>query len=138
MASYSSENPKFRVGEVVQVRVPFLTTAAAEDKNILIMECMSHPFIITFAVINFTALDTFADGVDIDVEVDDGTTETTLAYYDTVGGGSATAVDTIYSMSAGTVAPRCPVGSWLQLHVDDDENAACEGVVYLEGYYEAG
>jgi len=135
MASYSSENPKFRVGEAVQIRVPFLTTAAAQDKNILILECMSHPFIITFAVINFTALDTFASGVDIDVEVDDGSTETTLAYYDTI---NTTAVDTIYSMVGGSVAPRCPVGSWLQLHVDDDEDAACEGVVYLEGYYEAG
>lgn len=136
MASYSSENPKFRVGEVVQIRVPFLTTAAAQDKKILIMECMSHPFIITFAVINFTVLDAdCAAGVDIDVEVDDGSTETTLAYYDTI---NTTAVDTIYSMVDGAVAPRCPVGNWLQLHIDDDDNEACEGVVYLEGYYEAG
>ena len=134
MGTPGSQNPKYNVGDVVCFHVPFLTTAAAQDKNILVMEADTHKFVISFLSINFTVIDTFASGVDIDLEIDNGTTETVLATYDTVAG---TAIDTIYSLTgASNVAPVVPPGYWLQLRVDDDEDAACEGTLYIEGYFE--
>jgi len=113
--------------DVKTLNVYFETTAAAQDKNILIMY-VNQAIQIVGARIMFEALDDFANGVDIDLEKDDGTTETVLASYDTDGD---TAADTIYRM-VPAASQIVEAGVWLQLRVDDDEDAACIGHLALD------
>lgn len=117
--------------ELKHATVWFRTTAATEDIDMLILTPRDRPIRVIDARLMFFALDTFDSGVDIDLEKDDGTTETEFANYDTVGGGTPTAVSTIYSFTFSGDG-KIPVGSWLQLHVDDDEDAACGGVVEVD------
>ena len=117
--------------ELKYMSVFFRTTAAAEDINLFLLQPRERPIRVHRASLMFISLDTYASGVDLNLETDNGTTETEMAVYDTVGGGSATAVDTIYEMSF-TGDRRVEVGEFLQLHIDDDEDAACGGMLYLE------
>ncbi len=104
------------------------TTAAAQDIDVGVFYAR-RKYRVVDARVFFHALDTFASGVDIDLESDDGSTETVLATYDTVGGASATAVGTWYDMAEAVEACEVDEGEWLQLRVDDDEDAAC-GLTY--------
>ena len=109
------------------LNVAFHTTAAAEDKNVHIMH-VTQDILVLFAKVVFETIDTFASGVDIDLESDNGTTELVLATYDTAGG---TAVDTVYAMTPAA-SMQVAGGYRLQLHIDDDEDTACIGHVELQ------
>jgi len=117
--------------ELKHVAVWFRTTAAAEDIDVLLLTPRDRPIRVIDARLMFFALDTFASGVDIDLEIDDGTTETEIANYDTVGGGTPTAVSTVYSFTL-TAATKVAVGEWLQARVNDGEDAACGGVIEVD------
>lgn len=116
-----------RGSDVKVINVAFHTTTAAEDKNVHIMH-VTQNILILFAKIVFENLDTFASGVDIDLEKDDGTTETELATYDTIAG---TVKDVVYTM-APAASMQVSEGYRLQLHVNDAEDAACVGHVEIQ------
>ena len=124
---------KFHEGkdELKFLSVFFRTTTAAEDIDLLLIQPLERPIRVRGVRVMFFALDTFASGVDLNLQTDNGTTETEIANYDTVGGESATAVKTVYDFTLST-DQRVEVGEWLQLQIDDDEDAACGGVVQLE------
>lgn len=107
--------------------VYFETTAAAQDINVFIFQVWRKPIRVLKVEAQFSVIDTFASGVDIDLETDDGTTETVIATYDTASG---TDVDTVYEFAYITDL-RVEEGERLQLHVNDDEDAACVGVVAI-------
>lgn len=114
-------------GVIKELVFPFITTAAAMDANFPLIEPDEKKIAIVDAKVVFQQLDTFASGVDIDLEVDDGSTETEIANYDTVSG---TATNTWYTFTF-TDSRIVTVDEWLQLRVDDDEDAACQGVVVI-------
>lgn len=127
-------NPKYRVGEAEVLTQHIKTTAAAQDIDVLLLEAREKPFYVENVSFKFTELDTFASGVDLNVESDDGTTETEIANYDTVSG---TDVDTIYDATF-TGERRVEIGEWLQVRIDDNEDAACGVTITLEFYWLAG
>lgn len=112
-------------------QVSFKTTAAAQDVDIMMVEAVEKPIRLLKASIMFTELATFASGVDLDIETDDGSTEAEVANYDTV---SSTAVKTRYAFTFSDEAV-IDVGEWFQLRVDDDETTAC-GFTVLFAYIE--
>ena len=124
---------KFHEGkdELKFLSVFFRTTTAAEDIDLLLIQPLERPIRVRGVRVMFFALDTYASGVDLNLQTDTGTTETEIANYDTVGGESATAVKTVYDFTLSN-DQRVEVGEWLQLQIDDDEDAACGGVVQLE------
>jgi hypothetical protein len=129
----SSEREVYAVGkdELKYAALPFITTASAMDADFPILYAVDRPIlVIGKPKVMFQQLDTFNSGVDINLETDDGSTETEVANYDTVGGGSATATGTMYDF---TVSERIRIepGEWLQARVDDDEDAACQGVILV-------
>jgi len=125
------ENRTLHPRPVQYINIHFVTTAAAQDLNRLVLQAIHKPILVVDARLVFVSIDTFASGVDIDLETDDGTTEVVCNTYDT---DADTAVDTVLELApvaSGLVA----VGSWLQLRVDDDEDVACEGdiaIAYVE------
>jgi len=131
MAITKIVTPPGEKSEIKLLSVYFQTTAAAMDTNIQAFLGHEKAIHIVDAWVVFQALDTFASGVDIDLETDDGTTETAIANYDTVGGASATAIDTVYSFTF-TGARKVAAGTRLQVRVDDDEDAACWGQVFIQ------
>lgn len=122
-------------GKAVQTaEVSFETTAAAEDIDIGVLPPPRRDIRILSAQVFFNRLDTFASGVDIDLETDDGTTETEIANYDTVSGTSA---DEWYDFTFSDAATiDAGDGTWLQMRVNDAEDAACAGTVVIEYVYE--
>ncbi len=104
------------------------TTAAAQDIDVGVFYAR-RKYRVVDARVFFHALDTFASGVDIDLESDDGSTETVLATYDTVSG---TAAGTWYDMAEAAEACEVDEGEWLQLRVNDDEDAACGLAYHIE------
>jgi len=131
MAITKIVTPSGNAPDIKLLNVTFQTTAAALDTNYQLFLGHEKAIYVVDAWVVFQALDTFASGVDIDLETDDGTTETVIASYDTVGGGTPTAVDTVYSFTF-TAARKVPAGTRLQVHVDDDEDAACWGQVFIQ------
>jgi len=107
------------------------TTAAAEDIDVGVFYAR-RKYRVVDARVFFHGLDTYASGVDIDLESDDGSTETVLASYNTAGGGSATVTGTWYDMVEQVEAVEVDEGEWLQLRVDDDEDAACRFAYQIE------
>lgn len=104
------------------------TTASAEDIDVGVFYAR-RKYRVVDARVFFHGLDTFASGVDIDLESDDGSTETVLATYDTVSG---TAAKTWYDMVEAVEACEVDEGEWLQLRVDDDEDASCRFAYQIE------
>ena len=127
-------NPRVPIGQLVVLLVPVHTTAAAQDVDVGALFCQDHPFMVTKAIAMFHVIDTFASGVDIDLERDDGSTETAFANYDTASG---TAVGTEYEFTF-TAYPMVMTGERLQVRVNDDEDAAIQGVIQIEGYWMPG
>jgi hypothetical protein len=105
-------------------QISFKTTSAAQDADVMMLFAYEKPIRLVEAHIMFTELDSFGSGVDIDIETDDGSTEAVVASYDTVGGGSATAVNTLYEFTFSDAAV-IDKDEWFQIRVHDDENAAC-------------
>lgn len=124
-------------GKAVQrAEVYFETTSAAEDIDVGILTKQRRDIRILDAKVFFHRLDTYASGVDIDLETDDGTTETEIANYDTVDGGSATATGTWYDFTFSADPVIEANDTWLQARINDDEDAACAGVIVVEYVYE--
>lgn len=97
------------------------TSASAQDKDVNLLPVLGKPYLFLGAVARFSLLDTFSAGVDIDIETDDGSTETEIAHYDTVAG---TAVGTDYSFTV-TGSKKIASDEALQMRINDDEDAAC-------------
>lgn len=122
-------------GKPVQTaEVFFETTASAEDIDIGILPPPRRSVRILGAKVFFHRLDTYDSGVDIDLEIDDGSNETEIANYDTDGN---TDEEEWYDFTFSE-DPTIDAGDdeWLQVRIDDDEDAACAGVIVVEYVYE--